>query len=110
MNKDVWILHPTKVGGPVALGKTGYSFKTTKTKLQSSPWRSMQWEPGMQIVEISKVFLPGVKVMHPSRQPQQHVKTLDDVRDVAFAEEAIVMWGTEYLIEVLPPASKRKVK
>ncbi|KAG0623035.1 hypothetical protein M758_3G144100 [Ceratodon purpureus] len=110
MNKDVWVLYPTKVGGPVALGKTRFSFKTTKSKLQSSLWRSLKWEQGVQLVEIIKVLMHGVKVMHPTKQPNREVKTLDDVTDVEFADESLVMWGTEYLVEVIPPTRKGKLK
>ncbi|KAG0504663.1 hypothetical protein M758_N028000 [Ceratodon purpureus] len=67
VSKDVWVLHPTRVGSPVALGKTRYSFKTTKSKMQASPWRSVNWETGLQLVEIQKVLQSGVKVMHPSK-------------------------------------------
>lgn len=110
MNKDVWVIHPTRVGGPVALGKTRFSFKTLKSKLQSSPWRSLKWEQGMQLVEIIKVFQAGVKVMHPSNQPNKDVKTLDDVREVEFADDALVMWGSEYLIPVVVSNVKGKLK
>ena len=97
VNKDVWVIHPTKSGGPLALGKTGYSFKTTKPKLQSSPWKSLNREPNMQLVEIMKVFVPGVKVMYPSKQPSKEVKTLDDVRDVDFAGEATLVAKWSFL-------------
>ena len=110
MNKDDWVIHPTKSNGPVALGKTGYSYKTTKSKMFSSPWRSLKWEQGMQLVEIIKVFIPGVKVMHLTKQPKSDVKTLDDVKDVEFADESLVMWGTEYLVEVSPRGNKGKNK
>ncbi|KAG0564652.1 hypothetical protein KC19_VG104000 [Ceratodon purpureus] len=108
VNKDVWVIHPTRGGGPVALGKTGYSFKTTKAKLQASPWRSLKWEVGMQLVEIKKVYQTGVKVMHPTQQPQKNVKTLDDVTDVEFSDDALVMWGSDYLVEVSAAAKKKK--
>ncbi|KAG0596542.1 hypothetical protein M758_UG264000 [Ceratodon purpureus] len=100
VNKDVWVLHPTRVGSPVAIGKTGHSFKTTKAKLQSSPWRSVNWETGMQLVEIQKVFQSGVKIMHPSKQPNKSIKLLDDVQEADCAEDALVMWGSDYLVEV----------
>lgn len=110
MNKDVWVIHPTRPGGPVALGKANYSFKTTKSKLQASPWSSLKWEVGLQLVEIIKVFQAGVKVMHPAKQPNKDVKTLDDVREAEFSDDAIVLWGSEYLIEVAPKNVKGKLK
>lgn len=45
----------------------------------------------MQLLEIIKVYQSGVKVMHPTSQPNKVVKTLDDVRDVEFSHEALVM-------------------
>ncbi|KAG0597302.1 hypothetical protein M758_UG326500 [Ceratodon purpureus] len=98
VNKDVWVIHPTRGGGPVALGKTGYSFKTTKAKLQASPWRSLKWEVGMQLVEIKKAY----------QTAQKNVKTLDDVSDVEFSDDALVMWGSDYLVEVSAAAKKKK--
>ena len=92
------------------MGRTNYSFKTTKSKLQSSQWSSLKWEVGMQLVEIIKVYQPAVKVMHPTKQPNKNVKTLDDVRDTKFSEESIVMWGSEYLILVKPANVKGKLK
>ena len=92
------------MGGAVALKKT------TKSKLHSSPWRSLKWESRMQLVEIVKVFQSDIKVMHPSKQLNKEVKTLDDVRSVEFANEALVMWGSEYLVEVCPPKLKGKMK
>lgn len=63
----------------------------------------------MQLVEIIKVFQPSVKVMHPTNQPNKNVKTLDDVREAEFSEESIVMWGSEYLIQVKPTNVKGKL-
>ncbi|KAG0573871.1 hypothetical protein KC19_VG217000 [Ceratodon purpureus] len=65
---------------------------------------------GMQLVEIIKVYQPGVKVMHSTKQPNKEVRTLDDVSDVEFAEDSLVMWGTDYLVEVAPRAQKGKTK
>ncbi|KAG0596183.1 hypothetical protein M758_UG230700 [Ceratodon purpureus] len=65
---------------------------------------------GMQLVEIIKVYQPGVKVMHPTKQPNKEVKTLDDVSDVDFADDSLVMWGTDYLVEVSPRTQKGKTK
>ena len=62
----------------------------------------------MQLVEIIKVFQSGVKVMHPSNQPNKQVKTLDDVRDVEFSDEALVMWGSKYMIEINPSKARAK--
>ena len=64
----------------------------------------------MQLVEIKKVYQSGVKVMYPSRQPNKNVKTLDDVKDVEFTDDAIIMWGSEYLVHANPPNSKGKAK
>ena len=64
----------------------------------------------MLLVEIIKVYDAGMKVMHPSRQPNAAVKTLADVRDVEFSDEALVMWGSVYLIDVCPPTRKGKLK
>lgn len=62
----------------------------------------------MQLVEIKKVFQTDVKVMHPTQQPHKNVKTLDDVRDVEFSDDALVMWGSDYLVEVSTAAKKKK--
>ena len=96
----MWVLHPTRDGGPVALGRTGYNFKTTKKKLQSSSWRTIQWEIGMQLVQILKVYQSGVKVMHPTKQPNRRIKFFDDVKHAEFTKDALVMWGSEYIVEV----------
>ena len=64
----------------------------------------------MQLVDILKVFHAGVNVMHPTKQPNKEVKTLDDVSHAEFADESFVMWGKEYLNEIAPPAQRAKTK
>ena len=64
----------------------------------------------MQLVKIIKVYQPAVKVMHPTSQPNISVKTLDDVKEVEFSEEALVMWGSEYVVDVAPSTPKGKTK
>ncbi|KAG0597441.1 hypothetical protein M758_UG338800 [Ceratodon purpureus] len=108
--KDVWVLHPTRVRGPMALGKTGYSFKTTKRILQSAPWGSVKWEIGMQSVEILKVYESGVKVMYPTKQLNRSVRLLDDVKDASCSSDALVVWRSDYLVEVSKSNSKSKKK
>ena len=52
----------------------------------------------MQLVEIMKVFESAVKVVHPTKQANNDVRTLDNVKGVELTDECIVMWGSEYLI------------
>ena len=98
------------MGGPVALGKTGYNFKTTKRTLLSSPWGFVTWDIGMQTVEILKVYEPGVKVMYPFKQVIKSVKILDNVKDAKCSSDAVIMWGSEYLVEISKKKSKSKNK
>ncbi|KAG0596081.1 hypothetical protein M758_UG222600 [Ceratodon purpureus] len=108
VSKDVWVLHPTRVGSPVAIGKTGYSFKTTKSKLQASPWRTVNWETGLQVVEIQKVLQPGMKVMHPSKQLNKSVKLLDDVQEAKSAQDASVLWVLTISLKSVKANQERK--
>ena len=64
----------------------------------------------MQLVEIKKVFEPGVKVMYPSKQPNKAIKTLDDVRESDYADDALIMWGSEYVVEIPSNTGKAKLK
>ena len=64
----------------------------------------------MQLVEVLKIYLRGVKVMLPSKQPNRLVKTLDDVGDADCSSDALVMWGSDYLVEVSHSKSKSKTK
>lgn len=45
----------------------------------------------MQLVEIIKVIEKTLKVMFPSRQPIKGIKTMQDVMNAEFADEAMVM-------------------
>ena len=108
--EQVWVLHPTKIGSAFALGRIGYNFKTTKRTLQSSPWRAINWEPGLQLVEIVKLYQSGVKVMHPTKQPNRGVKVLEDVIEAQSANDAMVVWGSDYIVEVSKTVQKSKLQ
>jgi hypothetical protein len=62
----------------------------------------------MQVVEILKVLTGGVKVMHQTQQLRKEIKTLDNVAEVESSEDALVMWGTDYLILVSQPEKGKK--
>ena len=64
----------------------------------------------MQLIEILKVFQSGVKVMHPSRQPNKAVKFLDNVKSAELSQDAMVMWGSEYVVEASKKPPRKKIK
>ena len=70
----------------------------------------MNWDTCMQLVEVIKVFQSSVKVINPAKQPNKATKTLDDVREADFTNKALVMWGSEYVVDVEKCSTKKKKK
>ena len=101
------MIHLEQLRIAVALEKTCYSYKTIISKLQSFPWRALAWHSRMQLVEIFRVFDPFVKVMHSANQPNKGVKKLENVMNMDFQKDALVLWRSEYLIMISSTEKKR---
>ena len=95
--KYVWILHPDHPEETIGLGRTGPHWRSHKKGTVPNV-HGVPWEFGMQQVTVDHIYPQFMKskVMYPG-QHRSGIETISDALTGEFAEDATVVWKTNYL-------------
>lgn len=90
-------MHPDHQNETIALGQSGPHWKSHKTKHVPNV-SGVLWESDMQQVTIEHVYPQWAHIVPLYRdQQRQGIQCMHDVFNGKFAEDATIIWRTNYL-------------
>ena len=94
------MLHPSKPGNTIAIGRAGQHWRNAKKKLILD-MENAKWSTGMQQVTIDSVYenFDEQEVMYPQVQ-QPGIRTLGDMKKGNFMEDETIIWDIHYLVPI----------